>query len=99
MRENILDRQYAASIIQKYKDKNVIKILTGIRRAGKSFVMRQIRDLLVKESDDLDQVIYIVGACVGLNGARVNAVVEELRGEKIDIINWSDNSALLIENA
>ena len=40
-----------------------------------------------------------VGACVGLNGARVGAVVEELRGEKIDIINWSDNSALLIENA
>ena len=36
---------------------------------------------------------------MGLNGARVNAVVEELRGEKIDIINWSDNSALLIENA
>jgi len=59
MRENILDRQYAASIIQKYKDKNVIKILTGIRRSGKSFVMRQLRDLLVKESDDLDQVIYI----------------------------------------
>ena len=40
-----------------------------------------------------------VGACVGMNGARVNAVVEELRGEKIDIINWSDNPALLIENA
>ena len=40
-----------------------------------------------------------VGACVGLNGARVGAVVEELRGEKIDIINWSDNSAILIENA
>ncbi len=40
-----------------------------------------------------------VGACVGLNGARVNAVVEELHGEKIDIINWDDNPALLIENA
>ena len=40
-----------------------------------------------------------VGACVGLNGARVNAVVEELHGEKIDIINWNDNPALLIENA
>ena len=40
-----------------------------------------------------------VGACVGLNGARVNAVVDELRGEKIDIINWDDNAALLIENA
>ncbi|PXV93589.1 NusA antitermination factor [Lachnotalea glycerini] len=40
-----------------------------------------------------------VGACVGLNGARVNAIVNELRGEKIDIINWSDNPAVLIENA
>ncbi len=40
-----------------------------------------------------------VGACVGLNGARVNAIVNELRGEKIDIINWSDDPAILIENA
>ena len=40
-----------------------------------------------------------VGACVGMNGARVNAIVNELRGEKIDIINWSDNPAILIENA
>ena len=34
-----------------------------------------------------------------MNGARVNAIVNELRGEKIDIINWSDNPAILIENA
>lgn len=40
-----------------------------------------------------------VGSCVGLNGARVNAVVNELNGEKIDIINWDDNPAFLIENA
>lgn len=40
-----------------------------------------------------------VGACVGMNGARVNAIVNELRGEKIDIINWSENPAVLIENA
>ena len=40
-----------------------------------------------------------VGACVGLNGARVNSIVRELRGEKIDIINWDDNPAFLIENA
>ena len=46
-----------------------------------------------------DENVDPVGACVGMNGARVNAVVEELRGEKIDIINWSDNPALLIENA
>ncbi|MGL5437742.1 MAG: transcription termination factor NusA [Lachnospiraceae bacterium] len=40
-----------------------------------------------------------VGACVGLNGARVNSIVNELRGEKIDIINWDDNPAYMIENA
>ena len=40
-----------------------------------------------------------VGACVGVNGARVNSIVNELRGEKIDIINWDDNPAFLIENA
>lgn len=40
-----------------------------------------------------------VGACVGLNGARVNAIVNDLKGEKIDIINWSDDPAVLIENA
>ena len=38
-------------------------------------------------------------ACVGMNGARVNAIVNELRGEKIDIINWNENPAMLIENA
>lgn len=40
-----------------------------------------------------------VGACVGFNGARVNAIVNELRGEKIDIINWDDDPTKLIENA
>ncbi|HIZ79233.1 MAG TPA: transcription termination factor NusA [Candidatus Lachnoclostridium stercorigallinarum] len=40
-----------------------------------------------------------VGACVGVNGARVNSIVNELKGEKIDIINWDDNPAFLIENA
>ncbi|HAE44080.1 MAG TPA: transcription termination/antitermination protein NusA [Lachnospiraceae bacterium] len=40
-----------------------------------------------------------VGACVGMNGSRVTAVVNELRGEKIDIIAWNENPAILIENA
>ena len=40
-----------------------------------------------------------VGACVGLNGSRVNAIVDELHGEKIDIINYDENPAYLIENA
>ena len=40
-----------------------------------------------------------VGACVGMNGMRVNAVVDQLGGEKIDIINWDENPAYFIENA
>lgn len=40
-----------------------------------------------------------VGACVGINGARVNAIVEELRGEKIDIVNWDENPGNFIQNA
>lgn len=47
------------------------------------------------EEPDVDPV----GACVGVNGVRVNSIVEELRGEKIDIITWSDDPAVLIENA
>ncbi|CUH92457.1 transcription termination factor NusA [Herbinix luporum] len=46
-----------------------------------------------------DPNVDAVGACVGVNGARVNAIVYELRDEKIDIINWSDDPAKLIENA
>lgn len=46
-----------------------------------------------------DPDVDAVGACVGVNGSRVNAIVDELRGEKIDIINWDENPALLIENA
>ena len=48
-------------------------------------------------SNDMD--VDPVGACVGMNGARVNAVVDELGGEKIDIINWDENAAILIQNA
>ncbi|MBR1854161.1 MAG: transcription termination/antitermination protein NusA [Lachnospiraceae bacterium] len=40
-----------------------------------------------------------VGACVGMNGARVNAIVDELRGEKIDIVPWDENPGNLIQNA
>jgi len=46
-----------------------------------------------------DPNVDAVGACVGVNGSRVNAIVDELDGEKIDIINWDENQAYLIENA
>ncbi len=40
-----------------------------------------------------------VGSCLGVNSIRVNAVVDELRGEKIDIVNWSDDISNFIGNA
>ena len=68
----------------------IVEIKSIAREAGS-------RTKIAVWSNDPD--VDPVGACVGMNGARVNAIVEELRGEKIDIINWSENPALLIENA
>ena len=46
-----------------------------------------------------DSSIDPVGACVGMKGSRVQAVVQELQGEKIDIIPWSEDIATFIVNA
>jgi N utilization substance protein A len=46
-----------------------------------------------------DKSIDPVGACVGMRGSRVQAVVNELQGEKIDIIHWSEDPATLVINA
>lgn len=46
-----------------------------------------------------DSSIDPVGACVGMRGSRVQAVVNELQGEKIDIILWSENPATFVVNA
>jgi N utilization substance protein A len=68
----------------------IVEIKSIAREAGS-------RTKMAVYSNDPD--VDPVGACVGVNGTRVNTIVEELRGEKIDIINWSDNPAILIENA
>lgn len=46
-----------------------------------------------------DENVDAVGACVGLNGARINAIVNDLKGEKIDVINWDADPVVLIGNA
>lgn len=46
-----------------------------------------------------DSNVDPVGACVGMNGNRVNAIVDDLKGEKIDIITWSEDPAIFIENS
>jgi N utilization substance protein A len=40
-----------------------------------------------------------VGACVGMKGTRVQAIIRELRGEKIDIVEWSEDPVLFVTNA
>ncbi len=77
------------SEVTEVKD-GIVEIKSIAREAGS-------RTKIAVWSNDPD--VDPVGACVGLNGARVNAIVNELRGEKIDIINWSENPAMLIENA
>ncbi|MEE8574504.1 MAG: helix-hairpin-helix domain-containing protein, partial [Thermodesulfobacteriota bacterium] len=39
-----------------------------------------------------------VGACVGVKGSRVQSVVQELKGEKIDIVHWADDNAVFVKN-
>ena len=77
------------SEVAEVKD-GTVEIKSIAREAGS-------RTKLAVWSNDPD--VDPVGACVCVNGARVSAIVNELRGEKIDIINWDENPAILIENA
>ena len=77
------------SEVTEVKD-GTVEIKSISREAGSRTKMA-----VYSQDPDVDPV----GACVGINGARVNAIVNELRGEKIDIINWNENSAIFIENA
>ena len=47
----------------------------------------------------IDTSLDPVGACVGMRGSRVQAVVNELQGEKIDIVNWSEDISVVVSNA
>lgn len=84
----LVKRLFEAEVTE-VKD-GIVEIKSIAREAGS-------RTKIAVWSNDPD--VDPVGACVGMNGARVGAVVNELRGEKIDIINWDENPALLIENA
>ena len=77
-------------LVRKLFFDEVSELREGIVEAGSRTKMA-----VLSHDDDVDAV----GACVGLNGTRVNTIVEELRGEKIDIINYDENPAYLIENA
>ena len=59
MIEKLLFRKQSEEIIKLYKDKNVIKILSGIRRSGKSFMLRLLRENFIKTGISENQILYI----------------------------------------
>ena len=75
--------------VSEIKD-GIVEIKSIAREAGSRTKMA-----VWSEDPDVDPV----GACVGVNGDRVNNVVDELQGEKIDIVEWSETPAVLIEHA
>ena len=68
----------------------IIEIVRAVRDPGE-----RAKILVVSRDPNIDPV----GACVGMKGSRVRAVVQELRGERIDIVEFSDDSATLLQRA
>ncbi|TFG82127.1 MAG: transcription termination/antitermination protein NusA, partial [Erysipelotrichales bacterium] len=86
-----------AKLVKRLFEKEVPEIFQGIveikaiaREAGERTKMA-----VASKRDDVDPI----GACIGPRGQRVQVVIEELRGEKIDIFEWSENVTELIKNS
>ena len=93
---NVISRTHP-ELVKRLFEAEVAEIQSGVveiksvsREAGS-----RSKIAVYSRNPDVDAV----GACVGMNGARVNAVVNELRGEKIDIVEWNENPAIFIEHA
>jgi transcription termination/antitermination protein NusA len=92
----ILSRSNPAFLVKLFEQEvpeiaeGIVRIMCAAREPG------QRAKIGVRSTDaDVDPV----GACVGMKGSRVQAVVQELRGEKIDIIPWNDDPAHFVCNA
>jgi N utilization substance protein A len=92
----ILSRSNANFLVKLFEmevpevSEGIVKILNAAREPGS-------RAKIAVYSEDAD--VDPVGACVGMKGSRVQSVVQELRGEKIDIIPWSEDAASFVCNA
>lgn len=92
----VMSRTHPNFLIQLFKTEvpeiaeGIVTIMTVAREAG-------VRTKIAVSSNDSD--IDPVGACVGMKGSRVQSVVQELRGEKIDIIPWHVDPAKFVCNA
>ena len=87
-RPEFMARLFAQEVPEIYD--NVVEIKSVARDPGS-----RAKIAVVSKDSSIDPV----GACVGMRGARVQAVVNELQGEKIDIIQWKEDAATFIVNA
>jgi N utilization substance protein A len=91
----LLSRTHPSFVVQLFKlevpeiAEGTVEILNAVREPGS-----RAKIAVVSKQSDVDPV----GACVGVKGARVQAVVQELRGEKIDIIPWNMDPAKFVVN-
>ena len=92
----ILSRSHP-NLVVKLFEQNVPEIADGIVTVEAAAREAGVRTKIAVRSKDSD--VDPVGACVGMKGARVQAVVQELRGEKIDIVPWDEDEARFVCNA
>ena len=83
--------------LEKLFEQEVPEIFDGLITIKKVVRMPGERAKVAVES--YDDRIDPVGACVGVKGSRIHGIVRELRGENIDIINWTANTQLLVQRA
>ena len=86
--KGLLEKLFEQEVTEIYE--KIVRIESSAREAGS-------RSKIAVSSRDRD--VDPVGACVGIKGSRVQAVVQELRGEKIDIVPYSDDPARFVCNA
>jgi len=84
----LVKRLFETEVPEIYDETVVIK--SAVREPGE-----RAKIAVASNEKDVDPV----GACVGMKGSRVQAVIKELRGEKIDIIEWSDEPSVFAANA
>jgi N utilization substance protein A len=91
----ILSRTHPAFIMKLFQMEvpevyeGIVEIKGAAREPGE-----RAKIAVVSHNSDVDPV----GACVGVKGSRVQAVVQELKGEKIDIVHWSEDTAIYVKN-
>jgi N utilization substance protein A len=99
----IISRASAGLVVELFAnevpeiEEEIVRIVAVAREANPP--SRQVGSRTKIAVDTLERDVDPVGACIGARGSRIQAVVNELRGEKIDVIRWSPDPATYIANS